>query len=113
AFYASFMGILGGYFISIGLYGVDGGAFWELASRMVGVYDIFYGPIKCLFFGAAMSLICCYKGFNCKPGAAGVGRACTESFVVSCMALLAIDLLLGMTLNTIIELVWGIKSMLA
>lgn len=76
------------------------------------IYDIFYGPIKSVFFGAVMSLICCYKGFMCRPGAAGVGRACTESFVASCMAILALNFFLGMALNSIIEAIWGLKLVL-
>jgi phospholipid/cholesterol/gamma-HCH transport system permease protein len=113
ALYASFMGILGGYVISVELYGANGAEFWDNAAENVHGYDIFYGPIKCFFFGAVMSLICCYKGFHCQPGAAGVGRACTESFVASCMAILGLDFFLGMTLNTFIEMIWGMQIMLA
>jgi phospholipid/cholesterol/gamma-HCH transport system permease protein len=110
-FYANFMGILGGYGISVHLFGANPGEFVRSAADKVFIHDLFYGPIKSLFFGAVIALVCCYKGFRCAPGAAGVGRACTESFVVSCMAILALDLFLGMTLNTIIEIVWGIQSM--
>ncbi len=112
ALYASFMGILGGFVTSVYLFGANSAVFWANASDTVFIYDIFYGPIQCFFFGAVMALICCYKGFNCRPGAAGVGRACTESFVASCMAILGLDLFLGMTLNTIIEIVWGFKVLL-
>ncbi len=76
------------------------------------MYDIFYGPLKCLFFGAAMSLISCYKGFRCAPGAAGVGRACTEAFVASCMAILCLNLFLGMLLNTLQISIWGFLHVL-
>ncbi len=112
ALYTSFMGILGGYVISVHLYGANAAEFWTNATDTVHIYDIFYGPIKCFFFGAVMSLVCCYKGFRCAAGAAGVGRACTESFVASCMAILGLDFFLGMALNTIIEMVWGVQSLL-
>jgi len=110
--YADFMGILGGYVVSVYVYNVHHTDFWRHAARTVDMYDIFYGPIKSVFFGAVMSLICCYKGFRCRPGAAGVGRACTESFVASCMAILALNFFLGMILNTIIESIWGLKLVL-
>jgi len=110
--YTDFMGILGGYVISVYVYGVNGSEFWRHAAETVEYFDIFYGPIKSVFFGAAMSLICCYKGFRCAPGAAGVGRACTESFVASCMAILALDFFLGMFLNTLYEVFFGIKAIL-
>lgn len=110
--YTGFMGILGGYVISVHVYGVNGSEFWRHAAETVEYFDIFYGPIKSVFFGAAMSLICCYKGFRCAPGAAGVGRACTESFVASCMAILALNFFLGMFLNTLYEVFFGIKAIL-
>ena len=107
--YADFMGILGGYGISVYIYGVNRIEFWRHAAQTVEYFDIFYGPIKSVFFGSAIGLICCYKGFHCQPGAAGVGRACTESFVASCMAILALDLFLGMFLNTLYEALFGVQ----
>jgi phospholipid/cholesterol/gamma-HCH transport system permease protein len=110
--YADFMGILGGYAVSVYIYGVNGADFWRNAATSVDNFDVFYGPIKSIFFGVAISLICCYKGFRCAPGAAGVGRACTESFVASCMAILALDFFLGMLLNTVYESIYGLKVVL-
>jgi phospholipid/cholesterol/gamma-HCH transport system permease protein len=110
--YACFMGILGGYIVSVHLFGANAGEFWRNASNSVMGYDIVYGPLKSLFFGAIIALICCYKGFRCEAGAAGVGRACTEAFVASCMAILGMDLFLGMLFNTIIEMVWGLRVLL-
>ena len=86
--YADFTGIWGGYIVSVHVYDVDPTDFWRYAERTVLMFDIFFGPIKCLFFGIALSLISCHKGFRCAPGAAGVGRACTEAFVSSAMAIL-------------------------
>jgi len=110
--YASFMGIVGGFIISVYVYGISPVEFWRKAVDTVEYWDIFYGPIKSVFFGAAMSLICCFKGFRCAPGAAGVGRACTESFVASCMSILGLNFFLGMFLNTIYDLVYGVRSVL-
>jgi phospholipid/cholesterol/gamma-HCH transport system permease protein len=106
--YASFMGILGGYLISVHVYYVNGADFWRFAG--VDFFDILYGPIKSVFFGAALSLICCHRAFTCAPGAAGVGRACTESFVASCMSVITLDLFLGMLLNRIHDLLGGAKA---
>ena len=105
--YADFMGIMGGFVISVYVYGVNSAEFWDTAARSVEYFDIFYGPIKSLFFGAAIGLICCYKGFRCAPGAAGVGRACTEAFVVSSMTIIVLDFFLGMFLNTLYKVLYG------
>ena len=107
--YADFMGILGGYIISVYIYGVNAAEFWRNSQQVVEYFDIFYGPIKSVFFGAAISLISCYKGFTCAPGAAGVGRACTEAFVTSCMAVLALDFFIGTFLNTLYIAIYGLK----
>ncbi len=105
--YTDFMGILGGYVISVNIYGVNASDFWYTAQHTVELYDIFYGPIKSVFFGIAISLICCYKGFRSAPGAAGVGRACTEAFVASSMIIIVLDFFLGMLLNSIYGFFFG------
>ena len=110
--YTSFMGIVGGYVASVHLYGVNPVMFWENAQRIVGNFDIFYGPIKSVFFGAVIGLIACYKGFECRSGAKGVGQACTESFVACCMSILGLDLFLGMLMNTIYQIMYGIRDIL-
>jgi len=110
--YANATGILGGYLISVLVYGVNPGEFWRHAQETVTRFDVFYGPIKSVFFGSVMALVCCWKGFRCEPGAAGVGRACTQSFVASCMAILALNFFLDMLLNTIDELMHGVKVVL-
>lgn len=110
--YADFMGILGGYAVSVHVYGVNSNEFWLHASKTVGNFDIFCGPIKSVFFGVVISLISCHKGFTCAPGAAGVGRACTQSFVASCMAVLALDFFLGVLLNSVYVAMYGVQSVL-
>jgi phospholipid/cholesterol/gamma-HCH transport system permease protein len=72
----------------------------------VGNYDLFVGVFKSLFFGGAMALISCHRGFHCEPGAEGVGRAATQAFVHSFVIILLLDLLLGMTLDGIYYMIW-------
>jgi phospholipid/cholesterol/gamma-HCH transport system permease protein len=110
--YADFMGILGGYVIGVHIYEINAAEFWEHAARTVEMFDICSGLLKSTLFAGVMSLICCYRGFRCRPGAAGVGRACTESFVESCMAVLALDFFVGVALNTFYTLTWGAPPMI-
>ncbi len=105
--YADLTGIAGGYAVGVYVYGINAADFWEHAARTVQLFDICSGLVKSMFFGAVISMIGCYRGFHCRPGAAGVGRACTEGFVESCMAILALDFFLGVLLNTIYTLTWG------
>ena len=110
--YADVMGILGGYGVSVGIYQVSEADFWRNSAEAVQSFDIFYGLIKSVFFGASISLICCYKGFTCPPGAAGVGKACTESFVACCIAILSLDFFLGVLLNAIQRMTVGVAPIL-
>jgi phospholipid/cholesterol/gamma-HCH transport system permease protein len=59
-----------------------------------------------VFFGAAISLIACHRGFNCGAGAEGVGRAATQSFVLSFIAILALDFFLGILVTKLYYVLW-------
>jgi phospholipid/cholesterol/gamma-HCH transport system permease protein len=95
---ADFMGIMGGAVICTRVFGVEAHFYWQNAQDYVRMWDIVMGLIKALFFGIAIALISCHRGLNSKPGAEGVGRAATESFVASFVAILALDFFLGMFL---------------
>jgi phospholipid/cholesterol/gamma-HCH transport system permease protein len=64
------------------------------------------GVFKSYFFGAAIALISCYRGFNSRAGAEGVGQAATEAFVFSFIAILFLDLLIGIVWNKAYLIVW-------
>jgi phospholipid/cholesterol/gamma-HCH transport system permease protein len=77
----------------------------------VGWFDIVNGLIKSVFFGAGIGLISCYKGFTCRPGAEGVGRATTESFVMSFICIIIMSVGLVKVLNDIeIRIGGGVTS---
>ena len=95
---ADFMGVVGGYFYSVMILGIDRHHYWYHSEQFVAAFDLFSGIFKSFFFGAAISLVSCYRGFNCSPGAEGVGRAATASFVYSFVSILSIDLFLGIVM---------------
>lgn len=111
-FYCDIMGAIGGWFVSVGLASVDSGPYWEFTQDAVDNFDVFSGAIKAFFFGGAIALICCYKGFTCRPGAEGVGRACTESFVASFVAILVMDFFLAVILQHIQKFFFGFRPLL-
>jgi phospholipid/cholesterol/gamma-HCH transport system permease protein len=98
---ADFMGIVGGYFYSVGILGIDAFHYSDNSARFVGAFDVFSGVLKSLFFGAAIALIGCHRGFHCNAGAEGVGRAATTAFVYSFVVILFLDFLLGISLEAI------------
>src|SRR5580704_15355673 len=91
---ADFMGVVGGWFYSTVLLSVDQHFSWENSQQVVCTFDIFIGVLKSLFFGAAIAVISCHRGFHCDPGAEGVGRAATSAFVFSFVMILVLDLFL-------------------
>ena len=96
---ADFMGVAGGYFYSYLILGIDTHYYWYNSAQFVGWFDLFTGLFKSVFFGSAIALVSCFQGFNCDPGAEGVGRASTASFVYSFVLILMLDLFLGISLD--------------
>jgi phospholipid/cholesterol/gamma-HCH transport system permease protein len=103
---ADFMGVVGALFYAVSLLGIDYHHYVENSRHFVSYFDLFAGVFKSLFFGAAIALIACYRGFHCEPGAEGVGRAATTAFVYSFVMILLLDLLLGIALDGVYFTLW-------
>lgn len=89
------VGIAGGYFVTVVLLGASSRAYMRATWDFLKIEDIYNGLIKACFFGAAFTLISCYKGFYTKGGAEGVGRATTGAVVLSSMTILISDYFLS------------------
>lgn len=100
-------GVLGGLLVTIYFYGADREQYFYYSQMLVNWYEITQGLVKSLFFGAAMGLIACYKGFNCRPGAEGVGRATTEAFVASFLAIILLGLVMAKVGNDVGQIIYG------
>jgi phospholipid/cholesterol/gamma-HCH transport system permease protein len=103
---ADFMGVIGGAVVSTQLLMVDSYAYWQHSREYVGSADLFAGVFKSFFFGAAIALISCHRGFNSRAGAEGVGRAATEAFVYSFIAILFLDFVIGIAWNGVYNALW-------
>lgn len=53
--------------------------------------DLVPTTVKTFFFGFAIGLVGCFKGYNCKKGTAGVGVAANSAVVYTSMLLFIID----------------------
>jgi phospholipid/cholesterol/gamma-HCH transport system permease protein len=103
---ANFMGVLGGALICIDVYHVESHHYWENVRGYIGMWDLMTGLIKPIFFGAAIAIICCHRGFYSEAGAEGVGRAATRAFVLSFIVVLVLDFFLAMFLNNLYDYLW-------
>jgi phospholipid/cholesterol/gamma-HCH transport system permease protein len=103
---ADFMGVIGGAVVSTQLMKIDSYYYWYHSRQYVGSLDLLAGVFKSYFFGAAIALISCHRGFHSKAGAEGVGKAATEAFVYSFIAILVIDFIIGIFWNSIYYAIW-------
>ncbi|MFN3885110.1 MAG: lipid asymmetry maintenance ABC transporter permease subunit MlaE, partial [Rhodocyclaceae bacterium] len=91
----SAMGIFGGYLVGVQLIGVDAGSFWSQMQAAVDFrQDIMNGVIKSVVFGAIISWIAVFEGYDAEPTAEGVSGATTRTVVTSSLAILAADFVL-------------------
>jgi len=111
--YSDLLGVLGGWLVSTKFLGVPSGPYWFYSAQAVDNCQIMPGLIKSIFFGAAIGLVSCYKGFNCGPGANGVGRACTESFVTSFIAIIILNFFFAQVAKEWYLAIYGQRSIFA
>ncbi|MGQ0657016.1 MAG: lipid asymmetry maintenance ABC transporter permease subunit MlaE [Chromatiales bacterium] len=91
----STVGVYGGYFVGVGLLGVDDGAFWAQMQAAVEIReDILNGVIKSLVFGLAVTWIALFEGYDTVPTSEGIARATTRTVVNSSLAVLGLDFVL-------------------
>ena len=91
----SAIGVLGGYFVGVGLLGVDAGSYWsQMQANVDFSADIVNGVIKSIVFGIACNWIALYQGYDATPTAEGVSRATTKTVVRSALAVLGLDFIL-------------------
>jgi len=110
--YADLLGALGAWAVYTLYYGGESEPYWFYTSQAVEYWDLGTGLVKALFFGGAIGLISCYKGFHCRAGAEGVGRACTEAFVISFIMILVLDFFLNLVINRLYEGIYGFRGLL-
>jgi phospholipid/cholesterol/gamma-HCH transport system permease protein len=108
--YSDMLGMLGGWFIAVKTLGVPNAPYWEYSRLGVDLWTLNEGLLKAVFFGGAIGLIACYKGFNSGAGASGVGRACTESFVASFIAIIVFNFFFARVAQDWYQALYGVRS---
>lgn len=67
--------------------------YWTQVFDNLSFADVLPAFIKSFFFGFAVGIIGCYKGYNSSKGTEGVGRSANSSVVLSSVMIFIIDLL--------------------
>ncbi|WPP52175.1 MlaE family ABC transporter permease [Catalinimonas niigatensis] len=92
-FYADFVGLIGSFLganiegnISIELFFIE-------SIGAISFADIVPATIKSFFFGFAIALVGCYKGYTTSKGTVGVGMSANSAVVVASLLVFLIDLI--------------------
>ncbi len=89
------IGMVGSYMVSIYLLQIPAGPYQQRFREFLEADDLYQGLIKALVFGFLISLISCYKGYQARNGAEGVGRATTQAVVMSSVVILIVNYFLA------------------
>lgn len=85
--------IFGGY-LGVNIRGsVSWHLYWSQVFDALSYGDLVPSLIKTFFFGFAIGLIGCYKGYNTQRGTEGVGRSANSAVVIASLLVFIIDLI--------------------
>jgi phospholipid/cholesterol/gamma-HCH transport system permease protein len=89
-FYATFMGVLGGVLVTVGL-GFPLTLIFHQLTSSVHLSDIALGAAKGVVFGAIVSAVGCLRGLQTKEGPSAVGISTTRAVVTSILLIVIAD----------------------
>ncbi len=107
AIFSSASGIIGGWFVSVSLYGMATQTFFDPIPVYVNWFDIVANITKSWVFGILIVSIACFYGMNVSGGARGVGKSTTSSVVTCYVSILASNFLLTVGLNASYWFIFG------
>ena len=99
-------GFFGGMLVAQAGLGIDPLQYYMTTLKFANLADVYGGITKTFFFGFIIAVTGCYYGFNTSGGAAGVGRATTNSVVATLVQILICDYIL----TTVILAMTGIEN---
>ena len=67
--------------------------FFNLVFNTVAFSDVFPAVIKTFFFGFAVGLIGCYKGYTANRGTESVGEAANSAVVIGSLLIFLLDMI--------------------
>lgn len=88
------VGVLGGGVMAFVDVDVPVSQFYHAALRSVTLGDFLSGMTKTVFFGFNIAIVACHRGMNARGGTVGVGRATTQTVVITSVVTLISDFVL-------------------
>lgn len=99
--FGTMMGIFGGYLIAVQFFHLPASTYFNPMRFHITLFDVATGIVKAVVFGVFIVTVCCYRGMKTTGGAAGVGKATTQSVVTSYILILLSDFFLTLAMNMI------------
>jgi phospholipid/cholesterol/gamma-HCH transport system permease protein len=93
--FADIVGMFGSFLAVAVQAGITFKLFFAQVMDQIWYYDIIPATIKTFFFGFAIGVISCYKGYHAKGGTQGVGIAANTAVVISSVVIFILDLLVA------------------
>jgi len=90
----SFVGCLSGMLYADWAFHIPSNIFFESAIQRLEIIDVLTGVIKSFVFGILIVTISCYYAFEVEGGSEGVGKATTNSVVMSVVAIIVANAVL-------------------
>jgi len=90
---ADTVGLLGSYLVESAKGDVSITLYFNTAFESLSFGDVIPATIKSFFFGFAIGLVGCYKGYHSKKGTEGVGTAANTAVVLASLLLFVVDFL--------------------
>lgn len=101
---ADAIGLYGSYLVENMKGAVSFQLYFNLVFESLEFGDIVPATIKTFFFGFAIGLVGCYKGYYSKKGTEGVGRAANSAVVVASLLVFILDFIAVMIADIFYEL---------
>jgi phospholipid/cholesterol/gamma-HCH transport system permease protein len=89
--YSDFLGIAGGAFVGIGIFGISPMEYWTQSRAAIGLDDISIGIFKSVIFGGLIAIAGCMSGIRCGRSALAVGTATTTAVVQAIVWIIVTD----------------------
>ncbi|MDR0724038.1 MAG: ABC transporter permease [Endomicrobium sp.] len=88
---SNIVGIYGGLVLSTNTWEMSSCTYLSQSLDFMTIRTFIHGSIKSFFFALIIVIVACYKGFNTKNGAEGVGKAVTGAVMTSMVLILIAD----------------------
>lgn len=95
--------ILGAWIIAIFISHVTSTMYWSAVRERLIFGNLFIGIFKPIVYSFVIAFVACYKGFTSEGGTKGVGRATTESVVLSSITILVVNFFITKVVFSLIK----------